>query len=59
MERAFSGMKLIKNDLHNKMGDQFMNDCLLSYIEKDVLDGISNDILIDFFRDMKTRREQL
>ena len=59
MERAFSAMKLIKNDLHNKMGDQFMNDCLLSYIEKDVLDGISNDILIDFFRDMKTRREQL
>nr|KAJ0207608.1 hypothetical protein LSAT_V11C500250120 [Lactuca sativa] len=59
VERAFSAMKLIKNDLRNKMGDQFMNDCLVSYIEKDVLDGISNDILIDFFRDMKTRHEQL
>ncbi|XP_023742919.2 uncharacterized protein LOC111891063 [Lactuca sativa] len=38
VERAFSAMKLIKNDLRNKMSDQFMNDCLVSYIEKDVLD---------------------
>ncbi|XP_052621086.1 uncharacterized protein LOC111877426 [Lactuca sativa] len=49
VERAFSAMKLIKNDLRHKMSDQFMNDCLVSYIEKDVLDGISNDVLIDFF----------
>ncbi|XP_023729570.1 uncharacterized protein LOC111877281 [Lactuca sativa] len=59
VERAFSGMKLIKNNLRNKMSDQFMNDCLVSYIEKDVLDSISNDIIIDFFRKMSTRREQL
>nr|KAJ0214154.1 hypothetical protein LSAT_V11C400205980 [Lactuca sativa] len=58
-EHAFYALKLIKSYLRNKMGDQFMNDCLVSYIEKDVLDGISNDILINFFRDMKTRREQL
>ncbi|KAL4572387.1 hypothetical protein LXL04_019161 [Taraxacum kok-saghyz] len=43
VERSFSAMKLIKNDLRNKMSDQFMNDCLVSYIKKDRLDCISNN----------------
>ncbi|KAL7595518.1 hypothetical protein Lser_V15G27505 [Lactuca serriola] len=59
VERAFAAMKLINNDLHNKMGDQFMNDCLVSYIEKDVLNGISNDAIKDYFQNMSSRREQL
>ena len=37
VERAFSAMKLIKSDLRNKMGDDFMLDCLVSYVEKDIL----------------------
>ncbi|XP_071708432.1 uncharacterized protein [Rutidosis leptorrhynchoides] len=57
VERAFSSMKLIKNDLRNKMGDQFMNDCLLLYIEKDVLDDISNNTIMDEFYRMKPRRQ--
>ncbi|XP_071705307.1 uncharacterized protein [Rutidosis leptorrhynchoides] len=58
VERAFSAMKLIKNDLRNKMGDQFMNDCLLSYIEKDLLDCISNEAIMDEFYRMKPRRQK-
>ncbi|XP_023762031.1 uncharacterized protein LOC111910413 [Lactuca sativa] len=58
VERAFSAMKFIKNDLRNKMSDQFMNDCLVSYVEKDVLDSISNNAIIDYFRNMKPCREQ-
>ena len=58
VERSFSAMKLIKNDLRNKMSDQFMNDCLVSYIENDRLDCISNDVIIEYFRRMKPRREQ-
>ena len=42
VERAFSVMKIVKNRLRNRMGDQFMNDCLVTYIEKDVLNTISN-----------------
>ncbi|XP_071707423.1 uncharacterized protein [Rutidosis leptorrhynchoides] len=57
VERAFSTMKLIKNDLRNKSGDQFMNDCLLSYIEKEVLDDISNEAIMDEFYRMKPRRQ--
>ncbi|KAL4572386.1 hypothetical protein LXL04_019160 [Taraxacum kok-saghyz] len=43
------------NDLRNKMSDQFMNDCLVSYIENDRLDCISNDVIIEYFRRMKPR----
>ena len=28
VERSFSAMKYIKNELRNRMGDQWMNDCL-------------------------------
>ncbi|KAJ9538303.1 hypothetical protein OSB04_031036 [Centaurea solstitialis] len=59
VERAFSAMKLIKSDLRNKMGDDFMCNCLISYIEKDVFDSISNDTILENFRGMKDRRDEL
>ena len=49
VERAFSAMKFIKNRLRNRMGDQWMNDCLVTYIEKDVFDNIDNEIIIQRF----------
>uniref|UniRef100_A0A5B7B014 Putative zinc finger MYM-type protein 1-like n=1 Tax=Davidia involucrata TaxID=16924 RepID=A0A5B7B014_DAVIN len=58
VEREFSVMKLIKNRLCDRMGDQLMNDCLVTYIEKDVFDGISNDAIIQRFQNMKNRREE-
>ncbi|XP_075103491.1 uncharacterized protein LOC142178065 [Nicotiana tabacum] len=33
VERAFSSMKYIKNDLRSRIGDEFINDCLICYIE--------------------------
>ena len=36
VERSFSTIKYIKNELRNRMGDQWMNDCLVVYIERDV-----------------------
>ena len=33
LERAFSAMNIIKNQLRNQIGDQWMNDCFVSYIE--------------------------
>ena len=59
VERAFSAMKLIKSRLRNRMCDQWMNDCLVTYIEKDVFDGITNEDIMLRFQNMKTRREQL
>ena len=34
VERRFSVMKYRKNELCNQMRDQWMNDCLVVYIEK-------------------------
>jgi hypothetical protein len=35
VERCFSAMNIVKK-LCNKMGDQFMSDCLICFVEKDV-----------------------
>ena len=32
VKRAFSAMNIIKNRLRNQIGDQWMNDCLISHI---------------------------
>ncbi|KAJ9536189.1 hypothetical protein OSB04_un000628 [Centaurea solstitialis] len=56
VERAFSAMNIVKNRLHSKMGDQWMNDNLVAYIEKDVFAEVGNEVIIDMFRKMKSRR---
>ena len=40
VERTFSIMNIIKNRLRNKIGDQWMNDCLVTHIEKDIFKTI-------------------
>ncbi|XP_039138798.1 uncharacterized protein LOC120276134 [Dioscorea cayenensis subsp. rotundata] len=35
VERAFSAMNIVKTDLRNKMGDEWMNDSMIIYIEKE------------------------
>ena len=59
VERSFSIMKYIKNKLHNRMGDQWMNNCLVVYIEKDVAYSINNETIMQRFQNMKTCRRQL
>ena len=46
VERAFSAMKYVKNMLHNQMGDQWMNDCLVTYTENDVFASVDNEAII-------------
>jgi hypothetical protein len=58
-ERAFSAMKLVKTRLQNKMGDEFLRDCLIIYIEKEIAIEFTIDTLIDNFYDTKTRRVKL
>jgi hypothetical protein len=54
VERSSSAMKYVKNQLHNQMGDQQMNDCLVTYIESDVFNNIDNEAIIQRFQNMKT-----
>ena len=59
VERAFSAMKFIKNSLRNRMGDELMNDFLVTYIEKDIFDSIDNESIIQRFQNMAPRRGAL
>ena len=53
VERGFSVMKFIKNRLRNRMEDQWMNDCLVTYIERDIFGTINNEIILQIFQNMK------
>ena len=39
LERAFSVMKFVKNELWNRIEDEWMNDNLIVYIEKYVFNS--------------------
>jgi hypothetical protein len=41
------------------MGDKWMNDSLVVYIEKNIFDKIDNEVIIKRFQNIKTLREQL
>ena len=56
VERSFSAMKIVKNMIRNKMGDQWMNDNLVAYIEKEVFADVANQDISNMFDKMKTRR---
>ncbi|CAN6694897.1 unnamed protein product [Malus baccata var. baccata] len=59
VERAFSAMNIIKGPLRNKMGDQWLSDSLVVYIEKDVFSCIGNEAIMEHFQTMKPRRGRL
>ena len=56
VERVFSAMSLIKTDLQNKMGDEWLNDLMICYTEKEVFRSISNEKIMQRLEEMKERR---
>ncbi|RLM91633.1 hypothetical protein C2845_PM08G14540 [Panicum miliaceum] len=56
LERVFSAMSLIKTNLRNKMGDEWLNDLMICYVEKEIFRSISNEKIIEQFEAMKKRR---
>ena len=58
-ERAFSAMKLVKTRLRSKMEDEFLRNCLITYIEKEIAIQFATDKLIDDFDAIQTRRVAL
>ncbi|KAM2136472.1 hypothetical protein ACFX1R_006230 [Malus domestica] len=59
VERAFSVMNIVKGPLRNKMGDQWLSDSLLVYIERDIFACIENEAIMLRYQNMKPRRGQL
>ena len=59
IERVFSAMKVVKSKLSNKMDDQWLNDRLVTYIERDVLLTINNVVILAHFQQLDRRRFSL
>jgi hypothetical protein len=58
-ERAFSTINIVKTRLHNRMKDDFLANYLIVYIEKEITERFTIDMIIDDFYYMKERRAQL
>ena len=59
VEKTLLAMKIVKNRLHSRMSDQWMNDILIVYKEIDIFRSIDNEVIMQWFQNMKTRRNQL
>ncbi|XP_074304399.1 uncharacterized protein LOC141639109 [Silene latifolia] len=55
-EITFSGMKIMKTRLRNKMEDKFLVDSLVIYIEREISKSFSIESIIDDFKSLKDRR---
>ena len=58
-EQAFSAMKHVKTALRNKMEEEFLADSMMIYIERELVEDIDTDSIIDEFYSTKHRRMQL
>ncbi|XP_071699107.1 uncharacterized protein [Rutidosis leptorrhynchoides] len=58
-ERAFSGMKICKTRLRNKMSDEFLVDSLVVYIEREIAEKFNSESVNDDFKMLKGRRANL
>ena len=56
VERCFSAVKLVKTTARNRIGDQFLSDCMVCFIEKELFDSVSNERVIERFQKMNERR---
>ena len=59
VERVFSAMKIVKTDLRNRMRGEWLNDSLVVYIENEIFDSIDNELILNRFQNMDSRRNQL
>ncbi|XP_052288934.1 uncharacterized protein LOC102623386 isoform X2 [Citrus sinensis] len=57
-ERAFSAMSLIKTSLRNKMKNEFLSNCMVVYVEREIADTIVPESIIDEFYCLKPRKVQ-
>jgi hypothetical protein len=59
VERAFSTMNIIKTERKNKMGDEWMNNIMLCYIERDMFVDIQDEKILKHFQGLRTRKINL
>jgi len=50
VERVFSTMNYVKNKQRNKMGDEYLNNCLVTFIEREFFSQVKDDDIINQFQ---------
>ncbi|KAG8637900.1 hypothetical protein MANES_15G179352v8 [Manihot esculenta] len=59
VERTFSVMNVVKTDLRNRLGDDLLSDCLVCYFEKEIFRSINDEVIMQSFQNLASRRNQL
>ena len=59
VERCFSAMKIVKTSLRNRISDQFLNDCVICFVEKELFEKVTNEVVVKRFQTMESRRINL
>jgi hypothetical protein len=59
VERVFSTMNIIKTDRRNKMNDDWINNSMICYIERDLFASIEDDKILKRFQGLRTREINL
>jgi hypothetical protein len=52
-------MKIIKTELRNKMTNDWLNDLMVCYIEREIYKGLDLQQIIKAFQNKKNRQMQL
>jgi hypothetical protein len=50
VERVFSMMTYVKNKERNKMGDEYLNNCLVTFIEREFFNQVKGDNITNEFQ---------
>jgi hypothetical protein len=59
VERVFSSMNYVKNKLRNRMGDQYLNDCLVTFIEREFFLQVKDNDIINRYQSMSDRKVKM
>jgi hypothetical protein len=54
-----SSMNIIKTELRNKTGDEWLNHHMVCYIERDIFTSIEDANILNYFQGMRTHRVNL
>lgn len=59
VERAFSAMNIIKTERRNKMNDDWLNNSMMCYIERDLFASIEDEKILKRFQGLRNRKMNL
>jgi hypothetical protein len=49
----------VKNKLRNRMGDQYLNDCLVTFIEREFFLQVKDNDIINRYQSMNDRKVKM